>query len=79
MTNDELEKLTTLAGQAHALLPELVLDGHARFHNLHGEHVQSGELLVRMTQARDLVEQVHNALNDTPRNKGRNKKNGDPS
>ena len=79
MTNDELEKLTTLAGEAHALLPEFVLDGHGHFRTLDGEHVQNGELLVRLTQARDRVEQLHNALKDTPRNKGRNKKNGDPS
>ena len=79
MTNDELEKLTALAGQAHAQLPELMLDGHDHFRTLGGEHVQSSELLVRITQARDMVDQIHNALEDTPRNKGRNKKNGGES
>ena len=79
MTNDELNELTAKSKEAVRLLPDMMLDGRDVFRAEGGEAIQNGELLVRITQARDLAEQVYNALKDTPRNKGRNKKNGGQS
>ena len=73
MTNDELNELTAKSKEAVRLLPDMMLDGRGVFRAAGGETIHNDELLVRVTQARDLVEQVHAALKDAKRIKRKGK------
>jgi hypothetical protein len=67
MTNEELNKLTTAARDAAALIPRLLTDGDGNLMLMNGEQCSVLHLLRDLSVVRSTLQDVANALANIPR------------